>query len=173
MGHFDGKVESHILEAMGADPYYEVRAQACRTAAHFARCLAGKEPWLEALLNRLGDKSFEVAAEAALAIGEIGMDGRALSALLGLKADFYWQVRDAGLKGIKRLIERRVVPPSRDLISQLSAYILTATDFKPYFSIKETYRNIYQLCLDRMGAEDGSAVREARSMAAEAAVMEK
>ncbi len=73
----NSEVEQHLLAAM-EDPYYEVRAQACRTAAHFSASLAGKEVWLSAVLKRLQDDSFEVLVEAAEALGELGVDGRAL-----------------------------------------------------------------------------------------------
>ncbi len=173
IGRFDDEVERHLLAAMDGDPYYEVRAQACRAVAHFAARLAGKDACMDVLLKCLKDRSFEVAAEAAKAIGEVGMNGRALRALLELKADFYWQVRDAGLKGVKRLIERRIIPPSRELLSELSTYILTATDFRPYFSIKETYRIINQHCIERLEAEEENPVRTISSMTAQSMAMKK
>ncbi len=41
MDHFDPDVEKHLLAAL-EDPYFEVRAQACRSAAHFGPFVAGK-----------------------------------------------------------------------------------------------------------------------------------
>jgi UDP-N-acetylglucosamine--N-acetylmuramyl-(pentapeptide) pyrophosphoryl-undecaprenol N-acetylglucosamine transferase len=143
-------VEDHLLVAM-EDPYYEVRAQACRTAAHFSASLAGKEIWLTALLKRLQDDSFEVLIEAARALGELGVDGRALDALLDLRDSFRWQVRDAALRGVKRLLERRIICPSADLLDRISCFVLTATDFRPHFGIKESYRSIDTFCRQRMG----------------------
>jgi UDP-N-acetylglucosamine--N-acetylmuramyl-(pentapeptide) pyrophosphoryl-undecaprenol N-acetylglucosamine transferase len=152
MSHFDVDVEQQLLTAMD-DPYFEVRVEACRTVAHFGKYIAGKEACLQALLKCLNDKSFDVAMEAAKALGEVGLDGRAFSTLLGLKEHFYWQVRDAGLKGIKRLLERHVIPPSPELLSEIAVFILTSTDFRPHFSIKETYRSIDRLCRERLMME--------------------
>jgi UDP-N-acetylglucosamine--N-acetylmuramyl-(pentapeptide) pyrophosphoryl-undecaprenol N-acetylglucosamine transferase len=143
-------VEQHLLAAL-EDPYYEVRAQACRTAAHFSASLAGKEVWLTAMLKRLQDDSFEVLVEAARAIGELGVDGRALDALLELRDSFRWQVRDAALRGVKRLLERRIICPSAELLGRISCFVLTATDFRPHFGIKESYRSIEAFCRQRMG----------------------
>ncbi len=149
MGQINVEVERHLLVAL-EDPYYEVRAQTCQTAAHFSAYLAGKEIWLAALLRRLEDDSFEVVVEAARAVGELGVDGRALDALLNLRASFRWQVRDAALQGVKRLLERRIICPSAEVLERASRFVLTATDFRPYFSIKESYRSIEEFCRQRM-----------------------
>jgi UDP-N-acetylglucosamine--N-acetylmuramyl-(pentapeptide) pyrophosphoryl-undecaprenol N-acetylglucosamine transferase len=145
LNRLDSEVERHLLLAI-EDPYFEVRTQACLAAAHFGPLLAGKEIWLEALFKRLSETCFEVVIEAAKAIGEIGTDERGLQALLRMKESRYWQVRNASLQGIHRLLERRVVTPSPQFLSEISRFILTATDFRPHFSIKETYRTIQNAC---------------------------
>jgi UDP-N-acetylglucosamine--N-acetylmuramyl-(pentapeptide) pyrophosphoryl-undecaprenol N-acetylglucosamine transferase len=145
MGEFGPAVEEAVLQAL-EDPYYEVRAEACRTAAHFGTRLAGKEQWLEALLQRFQDDCFEVAMEAVKAVGEIGTDGRALEALLELHENFFWQIRDAALIAIRRLLERRVIPPSQEILDRVDRFNLTAPDFRPTFSIREHYGAIRQVC---------------------------
>ena len=138
---YDGKVEKHLLAAL-EDNYFEVRAQACHTSAHFGPMLEGKQVWMDALLARLSDDCFEVVVEAAKAMGEVGIDSQATEALLALKESHYWQVRNAALHGIKRLIERGMVEQSPELLTGTSSFILTSTDFKPHFPIKETYAAI-------------------------------
>lgn len=152
LDQFNSDVERHLLMALD-DPYFEVRTEACRTVAHFGKYCAGKDAWMQGLLRRLEDGSFETAVEAARALGEVGVDGKAFSALLNLRENFYWQVRDAGLYGIKRLLERHVIAPSPDLLSQVSTFVLTSTDFRPHFSIKETYQTIERYCRERLTAE--------------------
>jgi UDP-N-acetylglucosamine--N-acetylmuramyl-(pentapeptide) pyrophosphoryl-undecaprenol N-acetylglucosamine transferase len=149
MNHWDCTVEKHLLVAI-EDPYFEVRTQVCRLVAYFGPCAAGKEVWFQALLNRLNDKSFEVVVEAAKAMGEVGIDGRALETLLRLREHPCWQVRDAALKGIKRLLERHAICPSPEFLEQINHFILTATDFRPHFSIKETYQVIENYCRDKL-----------------------
>jgi UDP-N-acetylglucosamine--N-acetylmuramyl-(pentapeptide) pyrophosphoryl-undecaprenol N-acetylglucosamine transferase len=138
LDHFDIDVQKHLLEAM-EDPYFEVRAQACRTAAHFGTFLAGKEPCVNRVLECLEDKCFEVVIEAAKALGEVGTDSRAAKTLLSMNESHYWQVRNAALQGIKQMIERGVVEASEELLTKTSSFILTSTDFRPHFQIKETY----------------------------------
>jgi UDP-N-acetylglucosamine--N-acetylmuramyl-(pentapeptide) pyrophosphoryl-undecaprenol N-acetylglucosamine transferase len=138
MDHFDSEVENHLLGAM-EDPYFEVRAQACRAVIHFGAFFVGNLACVEALLGRLGDSCFEVVIEAARALGEIGTETTAVDALLAMNQAHYWQTRNAALQGIKRMIERGVLTPSEELIANLSSFILTSTDFRPHFQIKETY----------------------------------
>lgn len=153
MNELNPDVEQHLLIAI-QDPYFEVRSQACRTAAHFGRFLAGKEEWFQALLRCLQDKSFEVILEAAKALGEVGVNGEALEVLMTLREDLRWQVRDAALKGIKRLIERRIISPSPEILEQVATFVLTATDFSPHFSIKETYKSIENCCRERTSSDN-------------------
>jgi len=153
MNQFNADMEQHLLIAI-QDPYFEVRSQVCRTAAHFGPFLAGKEEWFQALLRCLSDKSFEVVLEAAKALGEVGVNGRALEVLMALKENLLWQVRDAALKGINRLMERRVIAPSPEILAQVATFVLTATDFSPHFSIKETYKNIENCCRERTPGEN-------------------
>ncbi len=138
MDYFDHDVEQHLLAAMD-DPYFEVRAQACRTAAHFGPFLAGKQECVNRILRRLEDDCFEVLIEAAKALGETGTDWKAAETLLSMNESHYWQVRNAALHGLKRMIEREVLEPSAELLAMTSSFILTSTDFRPHFQIKETY----------------------------------
>lgn len=145
INHYDADVERALLIAI-EDPYFEVRAQSCCAAAHFGPVAAGRECWIKALEQRLSDPCFEVVVEAAKALGEIGVDDRVLRVLLQLKESYYWQVRDAALNGLKRLLERGIAAPSPELLGEISSFVLTATDFRPYFSIKETYKTIQNCC---------------------------
>ena len=147
----DPEIELALLAAAD-DPYFEVRVQACRAAAHFGRFLEGKPLWMEAVAKRLEDPCFEVVIAAAKAMGEIGTGKRAADLLLEMSGAHYWQVRNAALAGFKRLLERDAVDVSPDLLSRTSALILTSTDFKPHFSIKDTYRAIQELCKKKMDA---------------------
>ncbi len=141
MERMDEDIENALLAAF-EDPYYEVRAETCRAAVRFGTLLAGKEKWFNALLRRLQDGSFEVIMEAARALGEVGVDGRCLDALLKLKEHRQWQVRNGALEGILRLLERCVIASSAELLAEVDRFVLTAQDFKPVFAIEETYRRI-------------------------------
>ncbi len=156
LDRYDADIDRHLLLA-AEDPYFEVRSQVFRTVAHFGPVLAGSGPWLQAIHRALNDKCFEVVIEAARALGEVGTDEAALEALLRMKERRYWQVRDAALRGIHRLLERRVVDVTPVLLSEIGSFILTATDFRPHFSIKESYRLIQKCCQERLIAESQTA----------------
>jgi len=152
LDHFDAGVEGALFAAL-EDPYFEVRAQACRTAAHFGPFLEGNRSWLYALPTLLSDPCFEVVVEAAKALGEIGTDSEALATLMGLNESHFWQVRNAALEGLKRMIDRGVADPSPELLSSISSFILTSTDFKPHFAIKETFTAIQERCSRKKDSE--------------------
>ncbi|UCG13289.1 MAG: murein biosynthesis integral membrane protein MurJ [Deltaproteobacteria bacterium] len=139
------EVEARVLQTL-EDGYYEVRAQAARTTAHFADRLIQKQALNERLLVLLQDKSFEVAKEAALALGSVGSDRRVAEALLNLKEHHYWQVREAALESVCMLVRRGIVNDLHWLLEEISRFILTTTDFRPHFAIKETYRELFGLC---------------------------
>jgi UDP-N-acetylglucosamine--N-acetylmuramyl-(pentapeptide) pyrophosphoryl-undecaprenol N-acetylglucosamine transferase len=138
LDHFDTDVQKHLLAAM-EDPYFEVRAQACRTAAHFGPFVAGKGTCVNRLLELLEDECFEVVIEAAKALGEVGTDFAVAKALLSMNESYYWQVRNAALLGLKKMMERGVMEASDELLAKTASFILTSTDFRPHFQIKETY----------------------------------
>ena len=82
--------------------------------------------------------------EAAKALGETGTDLKAAEALLSMNESHYWQVRNAALYGLKRMIERGVLKPGPELLSMTSSFILTSTDFRPHFQVKETYAALWK-----------------------------
>jgi UDP-N-acetylglucosamine--N-acetylmuramyl-(pentapeptide) pyrophosphoryl-undecaprenol N-acetylglucosamine transferase len=170
MKRHDAEIEEHLLIA-AEDPYFEVRSQVCRALAFYGSSLHQPEVVFQAVLRALGDDCFEVAVEAARAIGEVGMDHRSLETLLRLRENHYWQVRDAGLRGIHRLLQRGIVPPTDGLTSEIGSFILTATDFRPHFSIKESYKVVQGSCRDRL--KEGRPLREEAPRTADAAAARK
>ena len=91
------------------------------------------------------DRSFEVVKEAVLALGAVGQDRQVAEALLELREHHYWQVREAALRAIAMLVERAVVMDRDWLLRESSRFMLTTTDFRSHFDIKETYSKLYKL----------------------------
>jgi UDP-N-acetylglucosamine--N-acetylmuramyl-(pentapeptide) pyrophosphoryl-undecaprenol N-acetylglucosamine transferase len=139
------EAEAEVSRAL-EDGYYEVRTQAARTLRRFADRLMEREAICERLLFLLRDRSFEVVIEAAVALGAVGVDRRAIEALLDLKEHHYWQVRDAALKALALLVKRDVIHDRRWVVTEVSRFILTMTDFRSHFTIKESYRQLFDLC---------------------------
>jgi len=148
LGVVDAGVEAALLAGL-ADPYWEVRAEAARTAARFAGRLARRAEVVAALVGGLADRNLEAAAAAAEALGVLGTEADALPALLGLADYRFWKVRAAALKGILALVERGEVRESGTLKRALPAFLLTSTDFRPQFEMKLSYRRV----LEALGRE--------------------
>jgi UDP-N-acetylglucosamine--N-acetylmuramyl-(pentapeptide) pyrophosphoryl-undecaprenol N-acetylglucosamine transferase len=149
------EVEARVFEVLG-DNYYEVRAQAARTMAHFAGEILQKQAVTEKLLTLIKDRSFEVAKEAALALGAIGEDREVAEALLCLKEHHYWQVREAALRAVTMLAKRGIILDLDWLLHEISQFIITTTDFRSYFDIKETYQKLHAICKGEEDQEQSS-----------------
>jgi UDP-N-acetylglucosamine--N-acetylmuramyl-(pentapeptide) pyrophosphoryl-undecaprenol N-acetylglucosamine transferase len=148
MDTWDPEVERQVFRAFG-DGYYEVRAQAARTAGHFAQRLIDRQAAAEKLLALLDDCSFEVVREAALALGVVGTEPGVAEALFALRENRYWQVRDAALRAVASLVERGIVTDHRWVREELSRFILSTTDFRPHFRLKDSYRHLVELCREQ------------------------
>jgi UDP-N-acetylglucosamine--N-acetylmuramyl-(pentapeptide) pyrophosphoryl-undecaprenol N-acetylglucosamine transferase len=144
------EVEARVFEALD-DNYYEVRAQAANTMAHFAQKILQKQAVTEKLLNLIKDPSFEVAREVALALGAIGENREVAEALLGLKEHHYWQVREAALRAVTVLAQRGIISNLDWLLHEISQFVITSTDFRSYFDIKETYQKLHAICKGEEG----------------------
>ncbi|HNV02338.1 MAG TPA: UDP-N-acetylglucosamine--N-acetylmuramyl-(pentapeptide) pyrophosphoryl-undecaprenol N-acetylglucosamine transferase [Vicinamibacterales bacterium] len=132
------------LSASLDDPYYEARAEAARTITALDRGLseAGRARLIAGLIGRLGDRWLEVAAAAAEALGRVGGEADALPALLALADHRFWAVRAAGLRGLHALVERGRGGDLDALERRVRAFPLTATDFRPEFSIRTAYARL-------------------------------
>ena len=94
------------------------------------------------LIGALTDPWLEVAATAAEALGTIGGPDDALPALVELQRFRYWVVRAAGLRGLLSLVERGRAGDLDELERQLRGFVLTATDFRPEFTIRSSYAGV-------------------------------
>ena len=143
LGVADASVEE-ALRAGLADPYWEVRAEAARTAARLAARLERSTEIVGALVRGLSDRNLEAAAAAAEALGALGGEKDALPALLALAEYRFWKVRAAALRGILTLVERGEVRDPARLKEALPAFLLTSTDFRPQFEMKLSYRRVVE-----------------------------
>jgi len=130
-----------VLAAALADPYYEARAEACRAITALDRHLSdqGRARLIAGLVGLLGDRWLEVAAAAAEALGHVGGETDARPALLALVDHKYWLVRAAALRGLHALVERGRAGDLDTLEQAARGFALTATDFRPEFTIRTSY----------------------------------
>jgi len=80
-----------------------------------------------------------VAAAAAEALGHVGGETDARPALLALVDHKYWLVRAAALRGLHALVERGRAGDLDTLEQAARGFALTATDFRPEFTIRTSY----------------------------------
>ena len=130
-----------VLAAALADPYYEARAEACRAITALDRHLSdqGRARLIAGLIALLRDRWLEVAAAAAEALGHVGGEADARPALLALVDQKYWLVRAAALRGLHALVERGRAGDLEALERAARGFALTATDFRPEFTIRTAY----------------------------------
>ena len=55
-------------------------------------------------------------------------------------------MRDAALRALVLLVRRDVIHDRRWVVREVSRFILTMTDFRSHFTIKESYRQLFELC---------------------------
>ena len=130
-----------VLAAALADPYYEARAEACRAITALDRHLSdeGRTRLIAGIIGLLGDRWLEVASAAAEALGHVGGETDARPALLALVDHKYWLVRAAALRGLHALVERGRAGNLETLEQAARGFALTATDFRPEFTIRTAY----------------------------------
>jgi UDP-N-acetylglucosamine--N-acetylmuramyl-(pentapeptide) pyrophosphoryl-undecaprenol N-acetylglucosamine transferase len=143
LGCVTPQVEDVLVAAL-ADPYYEARAEACRAVTVLDRHVSdgGRTRLIAGLITLLRDRWLEVAAAAAEALGHVGGEADARPALLALKAHKFWMVRAAGLRGLQALVERGRAGDLDRLEPEVRGFALTATDFRPEFTIRTSYARL-------------------------------
>jgi len=150
LGEVSPEIEAALLAAL-EDPYFEVRAEAARTAALLADRLSDRSGMVAGLRRLLPDRWLEVAAAAAHALGKVGQAHDALPALLALRDARFWRLRAAALEGLLALVERGEGGDPAALVGPLNLFVLTSTDFTPEFQIKRLYGRV----LDAIAAREG------------------
>ncbi len=150
LGEASPEVQAALLTAC-ADPYFEVRAEAARTAARLAGRLTDCDAMVVALGGLLSDRWLEVASAAAQALGKVGHAHDALPALLSLQDARFWRLRAAALEGLLSLVERGESGDPATLVGALKQFVLTSTDFQPEFQIKRLYGRVLAAVAIREG----------------------
>jgi HEAT repeat protein len=135
VGVFDERARRAILAGL-ADPYYEVRQQALRTAIAFADRLRGDEACLRAVRRCLHDRHFEVAPIAARAWAELADAPAAADDLHRLLDDPRWPVRAAAATAWRRLFDRGVTRDAAALRRAMRGTLLAAETIEPVSPLK-------------------------------------
>jgi UDP-N-acetylglucosamine--N-acetylmuramyl-(pentapeptide) pyrophosphoryl-undecaprenol N-acetylglucosamine transferase len=149
LGVADESIERVLLEALVADPYYEVRAAAARTLGVLFQPEARIE---EALTAALDDRSSAVVAQAIRSLGHIGSRPDLLNLLRRFYLHRNWQFRLEVVGTLKRLTERGVLDPGEGR-AQLNQILATSPYFQPKFPLEEGLRELARRIQQRMEIE--------------------
>lgn len=137
-----------VLDALSTgidDPYYEARRAAIDALAGLARTsrdTAPFAPFEPALFARLADRSFEVRAAAAEALGILATDAEALvRRFRRLRFDRIWLVRASVYRALECLVHRKALSPERAR-EEMRQVLLTSVGNRPRYPLKEAARRL-------------------------------
>jgi len=141
LGCWNEEVRETLLACL-EDPYYEVRVFATRTCKHFAEQVSKDEAFLERFDTLIAERNFEVAREAILTLGEV--DSRVESYEKRFRIFFThpnWRIREAVARSLSRFVQRGVLA-AETVSADLDGLLLTASDFKPNFLLREEVKKL-------------------------------
>ena len=152
IGAWDPAVRTALLTSV-RDPYFEVRSASARAIGRLAR-KAGPDAEAEAALRALlADRCFEVAREAALALGWIAGDSPSVPSVIGLLEHPNWKVRDGALRALGQMIERGIVE-SGLVDRELRRLLVTSTDFRAIFPLKQSLHRLQHIIHDNLNRDE-------------------
>jgi UDP-N-acetylglucosamine--N-acetylmuramyl-(pentapeptide) pyrophosphoryl-undecaprenol N-acetylglucosamine transferase len=136
LGVWNSKVRSVLLGGL-TDPYFEVRSH-CASAIAAMSDLIDTDPDMERQVRDCTyDRSFEVAIEAAGALGRVAHEPDSADRLHGLLMHDNWKIREAALGGIEQVVDRMPdLVDTKRLIGDLDEMAITSTGFVPTFELK-------------------------------------
>ncbi len=136
----DAEVDEALLECLGQDPYFEVRAAAAQALGE----LFPPAERLEAALEQaLGDSSAAVVIQALRALGSIGQRPRLLERLQGFYLHPDWQFRQEVVTALRKLLQRGVLRP-QEVAAGADQILAMSPHFRPEFPLKENLRQLLE-----------------------------
>lgn len=141
-----------------ADSYYEARQAALGTLARLASGPANEgtpasfAAYLPAVIALLGDRAFEVRAQAARALGVLATDPEVLvTGLKRLRFDRIWIVRAAVYTALESAVRRGVLDPARAR-DEMRQVLITSVGNRPLYPLKEAARRLSTAIREREAA---------------------
>ena len=124
-----------LLEALGTDPYFEVRAAAARVLGE--QTPAGRTDVEAALTAALDDDVDAVVVEALWALARVGSQAQLLDTLRPFYVHPDWRCRQETVHALEGLLERGVLA-ARDVAADVELILSTSPNFEPAFPLKES-----------------------------------
>lgn len=149
LGATDAPTRAALLNALEADPYFEVRAWAARAIGEL---FAADDALESALYAALDDSAPEVVVQALSALGKISHNPDLLARLRRFYLHPNWQFREQVVLVLIEFLQRGVLEPAQ-LERDLDQVLISMPYFKPEFPLGAHLRELADLvCADRSWA---------------------
>ena len=131
----------HVLLNLMCDRYFETRSAVARAFGAFSDQVGTDEIVVNRIAELMMDRSFEVAVEAIKTIGVIG-DGAQLPGFRQFYTHPNWQLREAILRAMIALIQRKKLPDPQLLREEMNQLLITCNHFDPSFPVKRALTDL-------------------------------
>ncbi len=141
LGATDAQTRAALLQALAADPYFEVRAWAARA---FGELFAVDDEIERTLFAALDDSAPEVIVQALKALGKISRNPDLLARLRRFYRHSNWQIREQVVLVLIEFLQRGVLEPTQ-LEGDLDRVLISMPYFKPEFPLGTHLRQLAEL----------------------------
>ena len=141
LGATDAQTRAALLNALSADPYFEVRAWAAQALGELFAVDGEIESTLFAALD---DSSPEVVVQALSALGKISRNPDLLARLRRFYLHSNWQIREQVVLVLIEFLQRGVLEPTQ-LERDLDQVLISMPYFKPEFPLGTHLRQLADL----------------------------
>ena len=141
LGETDAQTRAALLDALAADPYFEVRAWSARALGEL---FAVDNEIESTLLSALDDSVPEVVVQALGALGKISHNPDLLARLRRFYLHRNWQIREQVVLVLIEFLQRGVLEPAQ-LERDLDQVLISMPYFKPEFPLGTHLRELADL----------------------------
>ena len=138
LGATDAQTRAALLNALGADPYFEVRAWSAQALGEMFTADSEIE---DALCTALDDSSPEVVVQALSALGKISYNPDLLARLRRFYLHPNWQFREQVVLVLIEFLQRGVLEPAQ-LEHDLDQVLISMPYFEPEFTLGAHLREL-------------------------------
>ena len=137
----DAQIRAALLNALDADPYFEVRAWSARALGEL---FAVDDAIESTLFSALDDSAPEVIVQALSALGKISYNPDLLARLRRFYLHPNWQIREQVVLVLIEFLQRGVLEPAQ-LERDLDQVLISMPYFKPEFPLGTHLRELADL----------------------------
>jgi UDP-N-acetylglucosamine--N-acetylmuramyl-(pentapeptide) pyrophosphoryl-undecaprenol N-acetylglucosamine transferase len=152
IGVWDPHVRGALLAGLG-DSYFEVQSSSARAIGSVLPVGEGDTEVERSLRHLLSGHCFDVVREACLALGKVGTEAASVERVAVLFDHPNWKVREAALRALGWMVERHAAHP-QDARRWLERLVVTSTDFRVIFPLKQSLRRLERVIAEHSPADE-------------------